>query len=90
MLKRLRIGQTVRIARPVDIAARFFDPDRGVIVGAGSLAIQRELLEGLAYVVSIADGSKGTRGLIAFGSPESNRGMWLSVDVLESAKVSRQ
>ncbi len=84
-MKRLRIGQKVKLSNPVATAARFYSQDHGGIVGAGYITLQRELLDGAAYVVSLANGSKGQRGLIAFGSPESNLGMWINIESLEAA-----
>lgn len=84
-MKRLTIGRKVKIANPVSIAARFWSEDHGGIVGAGYQIIDRALLDGDCYVVSLAHKCKGQRGLIAFGSPESNQAMWLDISALEKA-----
>lgn len=84
-MKRLRIGQTVKLNDPISIAARFYSQDLGGIVGAGFQLLPRYLLDGPAFVVSIVDGTKAQRGLIAFGSPESNQGMWINIESLIKA-----
>lgn len=88
-MKRLRLGQRVKLINPVSISARFYSPDHGGIVGAGNIVLERNLLDGPAFVVSIANGSKAQRGLIAFGSPESNLGMWINVESLEKNEESK-
>jgi hypothetical protein len=85
-MKQLRIGQEVKIADPVHLAARFYKSELGGLSGAGGIVIPRDLIDGPGFVVSIAAGTKKTRGLIAFGSPDSNSGMWLDVDALTTAK----
>ncbi len=84
-MKRLHIGQTVKLTDPVSIAARFYSQDHRGIVGAGYQVLPRDLLDQTAYVVSIANGSKSQRGLIAFGSPESNQGLWINIESLMKA-----
>lgn len=82
-MKRLRLGQAVKVADPMNLAARFYSPEHQGITGAGGIKIDRQLLDGPAFVVSIVARTNSTRGLIAFGSPESNQGMWLDAGVLE-------
>jgi len=82
-MKRLHIGQSVKLANPVSIAARFYSQELGGIVGAGNQILPRSLLDAPAYVVSLATGSNCQRGLIAFGSLESNQAMWLDIETLE-------
>ncbi len=84
-MKRLRIGQTVKLIDPVNTCARFYSQDHKGIVGAGYQILPRDLLDQTAYVVSIATGSKSQRGLIAFGSPESNQGLWINIESLVKA-----
>ena len=78
-MKRFHQGQLVHLADPVHIAARFYRPELGGIMGAGGVIIPRQALDGPAYVFRVAEKCKCERALIVFGSPESNQGMWLNV-----------
>ena len=77
-MKTFKQGQKVRLTDPVHIAARFYRPDWSALVGAGGMPIKRELIDGDAYVCSV--GKDKTRGLVVFGSPDSNTGMWLDIN----------
>ena len=79
---KMKLHHCVRLADPVHIAARFYKPDFSGIVGAGGHIIPRPLLDGNGFVVDIVKGTKATRGLIAFGDPDSDFAMWLDVNDL--------
>lgn len=80
-MKRLRIGQRVRVSDPLRLAVRTWDPEIHACRGAGGMPIPRELIDGPGTVVSLATGAD--RGLVAFVDPDGNLGMWLEAKDLE-------
>ncbi len=87
LLKRLRIGQWVRVANPIELAARFYSQQHGGIVGAGygyAQIIPRRVLDNPGKVVAVAGkGKTSARGLIEFDEGAS---MWLDADALASTR----
>jgi len=82
-MKRFKQGQKVRIADPVRVAARFYNPQHAAIIGAGNMMLSRTLLDGDAWVFSVTKDK--TRALVVFGAPDSNLGIWLHTDDIEKA-----
>ncbi len=81
---KLRQGQKVKLANPVATIARFYSNEQRGVPGAGGVVIDANLLHGDAWVFSVSTEvkPKGSRALIVFGSPDSNKGMWLDNTVL--------
>lgn len=80
-MKRVKVGQAVRLADPARIAARFYSTQYGGIIGAGfgsPHVIARDTIDGPATVVALSgSGKTAPRGLIEWPSGD---GMWLDAE----------
>jgi len=82
-MKRIKVGQRVRLAEPARVAVRFWSAQHGGIVGAGGAIIPREVLEGMGTIVSIMGNAKTSgRGLIGFDG--SAYGLWLDAEYFQA------
>ena len=89
-MRRLRVGQQVRIEDPARTAARFWVADRRAIMGAGGVYVPRVALDGIGTVAMVA--VNGTRGCVEFSHTPTEDGyvrssLWLDADALVSAAV---